>query len=1245
MKSMDWNEEQRKAIELRGRNILVAAAAGSGKTAVLVERIRRLVCEEEVPVRSLLVVTFTNAAAAEMKEKIRRSLSRGSEAALREGSAAGRERSRRLRKQLAGLPGADISTFHSFALNVIRRFFFMTDLEPGFSICDEARAALLAGDAMDDLLEKEFAEMRPDFRAFMDDYSSDRDEKRIRRILQEAYDKLMAMPHPWEWLDKSISALNTDEAGFGTGPVWPYMAETIRRGTEDALSESAKAAALLEGCGLEEMSSKLMAAETSLYEEARAVAEHMGPEDTGRLAELIGQVVSASFALRAKKQEEAAYAAVREEVKYHRHAAREIFKSLREDFFAIPLADQLDDMRRTVGPLRTVERLLRSFDGIYRQKKREARQIDFSDIEHYCLDILEQQEPAAYYRERFSHIFIDEYQDTNVVQEAIIAAIARGDNVFMVGDIKQSIYRFRLADPDIFRARYDEYSACADGGSEAIDLNTNYRSKAPLIEYINSIFRRLMPDYGDRAALHAGLGDRAAAEAAGVPEYPAEFHVVETGLPEEAAPYMPGQEEYGEAAGEAGGAAKNDASLDMIRDLKAGEIEALHIASLIKGRLGAPYWDSREGRLKTLRPRDIVILMRSVRNSGRLYYEALKKAGISAYIDDNEGYFDTMEIGVFTDLLRIIDNRRQDIPFISVLHSEIFSYSAEDLAEIRAAVPQGPYEAAFAAYAADWENEAPAGSAEGRSAGPVPRPQYWDPELAKRSAAVLDSLDKWREEARVMTPGSFIWKLLLDSGYYAVMGAMPGGSQRQANLRMLCDRAEEFSRDRQASLYGFLRYIDAVKKRKVRTPEASLAGEGDDTVRIMTIHKSKGLEFPMVIVAGLGRRLRYTAGGRSSIAVHRDIGIGLTRSDHADRWYRPTLTQVMIGRRLRQEEVEEQVRVLYVALTRARDLLYLVGTVPDLNRYAEDRARGIKSDSSYISMLGAVPGVKTISSGEAAEGLAREAAGPDEGFDPGDPGIYAGSIGEAERREIKERLSYVYPYEAARHVRSKYSVSEINSARAAKVRRFLSTKAREAAEAPALPPKLGVPAFAEGAQRLDAAERGTLYHTLMERLDFGRAAAEGAPYISLEAARMLEDGLISEAGLSELDQSRVAAFFRSDLGRRAAGASGRGALHKEEPFTLAIDEDGDVLVQGVIDCWFSEPDGAVLIDYKSSRIDEDLPLAREEERLRRQYEAQIDIYARALEAAGRGPVKEAYLYLLAVDRLVKFDRDTPFDII
>ncbi len=1180
-KEMIWTEKQREAIEIRDENILVAAAAGSGKTAVLVERIRRLIVEDRVPVDRMLIVTFTNAAAAEMKEKIRQALYKEQENGGEDGVYA--------RRQLSLLPQASISTFHSFALNVIRKYFYLTDLEPGFTICDEAGAAIMGEDAMDELMEKKFEEGSPEFYDFLDRYSSGRNVNGVREMILSTHKTVMAMPYPYKWMEEKIGELFLPEEEFSKtklmASVWEYVNESLKKAVETTL----RTEEFLKDEGFDRFAVKVREGLGAALEEA---VREASAKDFDRLGQVLSTVSGPRLV--PNKEEKAVWPDIKEKVSVSIKDAVTRVKELRENIFCGSLEEQVRDMNETAPFVRYLAGLVKEFDQIYLQDKKKRKTADFADIEHYCLKVLENPEAQEFYREKFKYIFIDEYQDTNVIQEEIIGRIKRKDNLFMVGDIKQSIYRFRLAEPSIFRRKYAEYGECLDGTSRKIDLNRNYRSKSAVLEGINRVFEGVMDDYDQDARLYPGI------EYGGELNFRPEMLVLD----------------FAEGEKENAGA---EALPEELAELKKVEMEALQAANLISDSLGREYFDPKTGEIRTLERRDIVILLRSARNYADVYYSILKRCGLDAYVDDNEGYFDTMEIQVFMNLLSVIDNKKQDVPLISVLHSEIFGFSADDLAKVRIGQKTGSFESALRSY----------GETHGGDA------------LGEKCAFALSAIDEWKGQSRIMPLGRFIWKLMLDTGYYIIMGAMPGGSQRQANLRALVDKAEEFSSDNQGSLYGFMRYIDSVKTRKVRIGQVRLIGEKDDVVRIMTIHKSKGLEFPMVILAGCGRRLNYSKGGRG-VALHRELGIGLTLENPAERWYRQTLVQRAVKLAVRREEAEEEVRVLYVAMTRAKDILYVLGSVNKGKEYAAARESGLSKDTNYLSMISDSMPYRLIKASDVDGSLMSEKSHVRGDILNRD--IFRGRLTKEQRDRVISILEYEYPFSEARLLKPKYSVSELNAAsygEDGEMEKMRLGPEQEEAERPVWKgeAELRIPNFMVRERKLSPAERGTCFHRLMENLDFAKAREAGAGYVAHVVEEMRRRGVFSDEEADSIGTKSVADFFETDIGRRAAAAAERGDLRREKPFTLVSDRKGEpIMIQGMIDCFFSEGDKAVLVDYKTNRIDPSRDIEEEAERIKDAYREQIAIYRDAVLKGTGASQCEAFLYLVQAGEVIAMDK-------
>ncbi len=1208
---MNWTAEQARAIELREKNILVAAAAGSGKTAVLVERIKKLILEGECSIDRMLIVTFTNAAAAEMKEKIERAIEK--EAEENPGQV------RLLKQQLERLPLANISTFHAFALEVIRRFFYLINVDPNFKICDNVQQELLKEQALDELLKEYFDAESPEFFAFLNKYSGDRNELKFRQTVRKTFEVIQSLPEPFPWLSAAAGNLDSDFETFASGKIPQFIMEDASLRFEEALGSILRFAEEAERLA-HEGAAEITAAYVNIASELRDAARS---GDFEALRALLSSVKMPSLLKKYFKPDDSHPQAELEEFKEKLEAARVPLKdavtSLKKDFFYDSLASLHAEIRETFPDAAFFLKVMEDYRDIFAGLKKERGVVDFSDIEHFAFEILKDEEAASYYREKFAYIFIDEYQDSNLLQEALIARIKRENNLFMVGDVKQSIYKFRLAEPEIFQARYRDFAdeqnrAEAEGAqavSEKIDLNKNFRSKESVIRFINRVFDVAMPGYDENAALH--LGDPFGHNC----NFEPKLFLAETPWDE-------------------------DSELDdELKTMIKAEKEALAAARIIKDSLGKTIFDSKRGIERPLEKGDIVILLRGIKNYGDIFYKTLSDNNLPAYVDDNDGYFDTMEINMFLSLLEIIDNEKQDIPLITVMRSEIWHFSVNELAGIRAACTERcSYHDAVLRYAED---------------GP-------DTVLRQKCRDALSDLAAWRQEARLIPLEELVWKLMLDTGFYIAMGAMPSGSRRQANLRALCDKALAYRKAQGGSLYSFVQYIDAVKQHKVAMGQVKMAAEGDDTIRIMTIHKSKGLEFPMVLLAGFCRRLNYTRPG-SEIAVHKDIGIGFPLVNYEESWMKTTLIQNIIRVKLHREEVEEEKRILYVAMTRAKDILYILGMVDDFNEAVSALVKAAPGDSSYFSMCGRRiyedPEARGYISNEAlralSEGTRRSAA-------------HALALLEIEvespignvrlSKDVERRMTFEYPFAADLKIKSKYAVSEIAAGDEADI-------------------SLSEPKSFKAHDKFTLAQIGTITHKVLEKIDFNSAfagtdthakpaAEDMQEYVATLIESMVRDEFLSKEEAETVNPKMIGRFIVSPLGLRMAAAAKAAAaraaapqsirsqsaevppaaskstaaakeksgssdflgLQRERPFNLVLEQAGaQSIVQGIIDCFFEEEGELVLVDYKTTGVGSEGEFAARRESIRARYAMQIDLYRRALEAATGKHVKEAYLYL------------------
>ena len=1014
-----WTPAQEQAITLRGRHLLVSAAAGAGKTSVLVERITRRLLDPDAPVDidRLLVVTFTEAAAAEMRERIRQRL---------EEAVAARPGDPRLRRQLALLGRASISTLHAFCLRIIRQYFFRLGLDPGVKVAGEHEAELLQQEVLEEVFERRYSAGDAAFLDLVECYGGRAGED-LRHLVLQLYTMAYSQPWPGAWLDGLVARYRQAlESGVEASRWFVTSRAALRRRLERMAGELERAARQCRQPG-----GPLAWEETFL-------------QDAGRLRELAGRLddldwegirqalrAAASWpALPRTPSGDAAARRLKERIKKPRDEAKKALQELAEGLWGRPVEDVRADLRQLLPRVEALVALVREFASALAAAKQERGLIDFADMEHYALRLLLDPagEPgdlrpspvALEFRRWFEEVLVDEYQDINPLQDAILRLVARDGedgppNLFMVGDVKQSIYRFRQAEPGLFLAKYHAFAAVAPGtpapagpdGSAGetppaadgwrVELNANFRSRPSVVAAVNDLFRRIMtPELGglayDRAAaLVAGAEyppPPAGAGSAG--EAPVEVYLLERapaapmpsggergGAAAGSAPGLPGQVEAaspggdrleeragggsagpGTAAtqpGEAEGEGESEEAADLTALEREAEVVARRIRQLVEGEPGRPplaVWDPQEQRYRPARYRDVVVLLRAAQQRAAVFVEILGRRGVPVYARARSGYLTAIEVEMVLALLRVIDNPRQDVPLAAVLRSPIVGLSAADLARIRLAAPGAdfytaacqlagwdpdreepvsPEGQASSARAARPEPGAPGGEVpgapEGTVPGSAPSPAHPGDRLAKELRRFLADLRRWRTAARRAPLSHLIQQIYDETGILTYVAGMPGGEQRRANLEALRERARQFDQFARQGLFRFLRFIDRLRERGDDLGMAPAVGENEDVVRVMTIHQSKGLEFPVVVVADLGAQFRFDQG---QALIDRDLGLGLKVADPALRIRYPSLAYEAVRVQGRLATLAEELRVLYVALTRARERLILVGSVRDL---------------------------------------------------------------------------------------------------------------------------------------------------------------------------------------------------------------------------------------------------------------------------------------------------------------------------
>lgn len=1299
-----WTNEQWAAIVAEGSNLLVAAAAGSGKTAVLVERIIRRIADESKPldVDAMLVATFTKAAAAEMKERIRHAL----DAALEKTPD-----SRHLKRQLALLPRASVTTLHSFCLEIVERYAPLIDLDPGFRMANVTESELLRMDTLDELFEERYAaegEGGPLAR-LADVFGGERNDEPLHRLVLELHEFAGSHPWPSHWLREMAGRFAEADAESLVESLW------VRSLLSDAMLQAQGAIYMLRSAlrlanepgGPAPYAETLQADINGLEKVAEAFAG-------GGWADWQAAVAGVAFGRLKPCKGDAYDPEAIERVKALRDAAKKAAAKLSEEWLVRSPEQYAAELRAIAPHVGELAELAISFDERYEKAKRAKGLLDFGDLEHYALRILRDPastpdrslpSPAALnFRDRFAEIYLDEYQDTNEVQEAIVSLIARTapGNVFMVGDVKQSIYRFRLAEPGLFMRKYKTYEvltaddgrygvaspedAAGDADGLRIDLARNFRSRRDIIRAVNRVFRLIMREpvgemnYDARAELIYGEGYPEAEAAPGAE--PASPYAIELILLDAAKPSddeATGATPAGDAPAEASEGGDSQGEAEAEEDAETAQLEARCIAAEIRKLMGmdgegAVPFAVYDGKSKLHRPlqfRDVVILLRAVTAQAPALLDELRAAGIPAYADLATGYFAATEVDVMLSLLAIIDNPRQDIPLAGVLRSPIGGFDAEQLARIRIRKRGASFwDAANAAAALAKADPADVGDA------------AWM--LGRKLADFLRKLGGWRDFARREQLGDLLWLLYRETGYYDYVGGLPGGGQRQANLRALVDRATQYERSsRFRGLFRFLRFLGRMRDTGADLGAARALGESENVVRIVSIHRSKGLEYPVVFAAGLGRGFnRRDLNG--SFLKHKKLGFGPRMVETDTRVAYPTLPQLAIRRKLAAEMLAEEMRVLYVALTRPKEKLILIGTSKDAAKtwdaWRETAAmaggdrlpdHAVAAAGNYLDWLGPAAVLASEQPDASARWLCRTvpatsflrpvaAAGAAESEDErlrweavlGAEPVEAPRSPEADA--VVRALSWEYPELASTQSAAKTSITAMKQRLLAEAEAAAAAAAREAAlEAPDAPeedddalrlaagelPELAPKPFAASAFRLrrprfmtakqlTPAERGSAFHLAMQHLPLRPGTDEAA------VAAML-DGLVAARILSAeqrqaIDAGEVAGFCRTPLYERLCAAD---HAWREVPFTYGLaagdvypalaraGSDDTVMIQGVIDCLFADRDGLVLVDYKTDALRGGSASEAAEK-----HRFQIERYAEAIGRIARREVTEAYVY-------------------
>lgn len=1271
---MKFTPEQQRVIELHNSNILVSAAAGSGKTAVLVERIIRMICDGEHPadIDRLLIVTFTNAAAAEMRERIAAGITARLEA------DPGNEH---IQKQSALLHNAQITTIDSFSLFLIRNHFNEIGLDPDFRVADEGEIKLLQQEVLAQLLEDAYAgqfvpEAPEQFHACVEYFCPGGRESVLEQHILNLSRYAGSFPWPAEWLEerKNDYAAGDMEA-LVHSDYGQYLTERVNRTVEGCLEKLREVKRLCELPDGPYMYGELTEAEIEQLERLTSCKD---------LEEQAAKVPTVTFGRLPSKKDDSVDPAKRELAKAIRNSVKDTLSDLSESYFKTPLELAVEQGKACREPLRILLDLVLEFDRRLLAAKQERHLIDFSDMEHYALQILLKREKveesggtgtdrtetkyrivpsdvAMEYRQYFQEILIDEYQDSNLVQEYLLSAISGEEegryNRFMVGDVKQSIYKFRLARPELFLEKYDTYQETGD--LCRIDLAKNFRSRIQVVDAVNDVFSRIMSRqiggiaYDDKAALYPGAVYPAQED----PVYGSELLLIrkpEKGEREESG--------IGEQHAEGAGVLVD---YDNVRQL-----EALAIAARIKQLKGSlQVMEKSTGELRPVRYSDMVILLRTTSGWDEEFKKILEQQGIPVYITSKTGYFGALEVQELLQFLRVLDNPRQDIPLFGVMQSVFGGFTQEEIAQIRSGgeghsrkrmtLYEALKEVAQSGRMVEEGEEISAGESAGEEA-----------ELSQKADTFLQRIGHYRDLTPFTSIRDLLQRILDDYDYLNYVTALPAGSKRRANVEMLLTKASAFEKTSYFGLFHFIRYMEQLEKYDVDYGEADTLDENADVVRIMSIHKSKGLEFPVVFVSGLSKRFNMQDANQSLI-VDMDLGVAVDYVDSVRRIKNKTLRRTVLSAKMKEDNLAEELRVLYVALTRAREKLILTAVLDKADEKWELAQMTGQERLTYLDfceagsymdfLLPILPqtgiAVKTLRTedlaveelreqlrmGDRREQLRLIACG--ETTLTGDP-----EENERKLMYLRERFAYQYPHPGLQKLYTKTTVSELKIAAMAEKDEAAFHTFEEKEVVPY------IPGFRREQEKVSGAVRGNAFHRTMELLDFTYLFTEsglftGCPNNYEEYRRGLDKNRLqnrleeflqretislrlTEEYAKAVSLPKILNFLEQELAYRMWRAQEQGLLYREQPFVLGIDakrldpdlpEGEKVLIQGIIDVFFIEDGEIVLLDYKTDVIDS-------LEALWNRYNVQIQYYEEALTKLMQMPVKERILYSFYLEK-------------
>lgn len=1193
MSEVKWTKEQQDAIYEKGSNILVAAAAGSGKTAVLVERIINKIINENVDIDKLLVVTFTNAAASEMRERVLSAIYK---------KLDDDPENEKLQRQVTLLNKASICTIDSFCLEIVRNNFYeLENVAPNFRIADTAQIELLKQEVIEDIFEKKYEEDDEDFTKLINTYTSYRDDTPLKDLVLKIYSYIQSNPFPEKWLKEKIEMFNLSEK-LDEDFADTLWGRTLLEQVEEELIDSIQSL---------ENARKILCLEPELEKFEQTIRN-----DIDMLTGLKNNLHSWDKAYNINQTlkfvtwpRQKVDSIKKDEAKQIRDSVKKKLEKALNKIIICDSKQANQDIYDMYEILVKLQNLILEFGKEFSKRKRNQNIVDFNDVEHFALDILikekdgkiEPSEVAKRYQERYTEIAIDEYQDSNLVQEYILTSVSKGNNIFMVGDVKQSIYKFRQAMPELFLHKYETYKNKENRALEEglkIQLFKNFRSRENILSFTNLIFQDIMSnllgdiEYNEEEYLNLGAS------------YPdinqnlnTEINVIDLAEEEE-------KEESEEEQ-------QDEERIENV------ELEARFVANRIKKLIDEKYkvWDRQKETYRNIEYKDIVILLRSTANTAPVYEQELLQLEMPVFSDSSQEYLDSMEIQTVMSLLKIIDNPIQDIPLVSVLRSPIAKFSDDELVKIRLSDKYDSFYTCMQKAMIDV-----------------------DKELKEKIERFLNRLEEWRKEQEYLALDELIWKIYSDTGFYNYVGLMPNGELRQANLKMLFQKAKQYESANFKGLYNFINFIDKVKLSSGDMGAAKLIGENDNVIRIMSIHKSKGLEFPVVFLSSTSKQFNLMDLNQN-VLLHQELGIGVKYIDYNMQIQYDTLTKAAIRNKMLTETLSEEMRILYVALTRAKEKLIITG----LSRNYEKEATKMNSQvvqyqknsgkinpilvKKYKKYLDWILLVHQYEK-ETAKSIELNVLKKQEvmkGFKTIEQEeidvvelLEESNVGKNRAKEIENILNYSYPHQTAVTIPTKTSVTNL------KGENYVAVT------------ELPKPEFLKEneEQKITGAQKGTLVHLCMQRLD------EKVDYDLNKIRDLINDlqkrKIITEKEAKAINPFKILEFTKSIIWQEARNAK---EVYKEKPFYINIpakevygeDLEEEILVQGVIDLYYIDAnDNLVLVDYKTDYVEQEIELVNK-------YSKQLEFYQKALELALDKKVAKKCIYSVYLGKEIEIN--------